>query len=340
MYKFLVAFLLLNTSQLFGWGFFAHQNINRLAVFTLPEEMIPFFKKHIVYLTENAVNPDRRRYAVEGEAPKHYIDIDIYGDSAIYTMPRRWKDAVAKYSEDTLLAYGIVPWHIVKMKYELTDAFKDMDAERILRLSADLGHYIGDSNVPLHTTHNYNGQYSNQYGIHGFWESRLPELFSENYDFFVGDCYYIKNPVEESWAGVVRAHLALDSVLSFEKQLTLEFSEDKKYGYETRNNLTVRVYSKEFSKAYHTKLNGQVERQMTRAILEVGSFWYSCWVDAGQPDLEKLMDFMFNEEKIKKEKEELEKENVKSRPHEAHNDCHFHHGGGCCGGRTFFAGKH
>ncbi len=335
----LLSIFTINAGQIFGWGFFAHQNINRLAVFTLPEEMLPFFKKHIVYLTENAVNPDRRRYAVEGEAPKHYIDIDIYGDSAIYKMPRRWKDAVAKYSEDTLLAYGIVPWHIVKMKYELTDAFKEMDAERILRLSADLGHYIGDSNVPLHTTHNYNGQYSNQYGIHGFWESRLPELFSTQYDFFVGDSYYIKNPTEEAWAGVVRAHLALDSVLSFEKQLTLEFSEDKKYGYETRNNLTVRVYSKDFSTAYHNKLNGQVERQMTRAVLEVGSFWYSCWVDAGQPDLSKLMDFKFDDDKLKKEKEELEKDNIKSRPHEAHNDCHYHHGS-CCEGRTFFAIKH
>ncbi|CAM3417004.1 hypothetical protein POKO110462_01785 [Pontibacter korlensis] len=57
------------------WGFFAHQRINRLAVFALPPEMVGFYKKHIRYITENAVNPDRRRYAVEGEAPRHYIDL-------------------------------------------------------------------------------------------------------------------------------------------------------------------------------------------------------------------------------------------------------------------------
>jgi hypothetical protein len=46
----------------------------------------------------------------------------------------------------------------------------------ILRLSADFGHYLGDLNVPLHTTMNYNGQLTGQEGIHGFWESRNPEI--------------------------------------------------------------------------------------------------------------------------------------------------------------------
>lgn len=139
------------------WGFFAHRQINRLAVFTLPQEMITFYKHHINYITENAVNPDRRRYAVDNEAPRHYIDIDVYGDSAIYKIPRYWKDAVEQYTEDTLMAYGIVPWQINRMHYQLTDAFKIGDVHAILRVSADLGHYIADGNVPLHTTENYNG---------------------------------------------------------------------------------------------------------------------------------------------------------------------------------------
>ncbi|MFQ3575295.1 MAG: zinc dependent phospholipase C family protein [Cytophagales bacterium] len=332
--RFGFSFLCLISVNTFSWGFFAHQHINRYAVFCLPPEMIPFFKKHIVYLTENAVNPDRRRYAVEGEAENHYIDIDIYGDSAVYKMPRKWEDAVAKYSEDTLRAYGIVPWHIVKVKKDLTWAFKNLDANRILRIAADLGHYIGDSNVPLHTTHNYNGQYTNQYGIHGFWESRLPELFSEKYDFFVGRAVYLKDPQQAAWEGVMQAHLALDSVLKFEKILTDRFGEDKKYGFETRNNLTVRVYSRDFSKAYHDMLNGQVERQMTRAVHQTASFWYTCWVDAGKPDLSLLLDFKFDEEELKKEREKWKKETIKARPHDAamlENDCHFFHNN-CCGG--------
>jgi len=276
--------------QSMAWGFFAHQRINRYAVFTLPPEMVGFYKHHIRFITENAVNPDRRRYAVEGEAERHYIDIDIYGDSAIFKMPRRWDDAVAKYSEDTLRAYGIVPWQINLMKFQLTEAFKERNVQKILRLSADLGHYIGDANVPLHTTHNYNGQLTGQNGIHGFWESRLPELFSDEYDFFFPKASYINSPIARAWGAVTGAHLALDSVLRFERELTDRFGGDRKFSYETRNNLNVKVYSKDFSRAYHTMLRGQVERQMRATIQMVGDFWYTCWVDAGQPNLQVLVD--------------------------------------------------
>jgi len=99
----LFSFLFLSSNSI-KWGFYAHKFINRIAVFTLPTEMLAFYKHHIHYITENAVNPDRRRYAVEGEAPKHYIDIDVYGDSALYTMPRYWNDATQLYTDATLMA--------------------------------------------------------------------------------------------------------------------------------------------------------------------------------------------------------------------------------------------
>jgi hypothetical protein len=81
---------------------------------------------------------------------------------------------------------------------------------------------------------------------------------------------------------------ALDSVLRFEKELTAQFPSDKKYSYEQRGNTTIQTYSYEFSQAYHQMLSGMVERRMKKAIVAVGSFWYTAWVDAGQPDLSKL----------------------------------------------------
>lgn len=287
------------------WGFYAHRKINQLAVFTLPIEMIGFYKHNIEYLTETAVNADRRRYAVQNEAPRHYIDIDHYGDSALYTMPRYWKDALEAYTEDTLMVYGIVPWHIARMKYRLTDAMTIGDAENILRLSADLGHYIADANVPLHTTENYNGQLTDQYGIHGLWESRLTELFAEDYDFFVGKATYLNNPQIAAWKAVVTAHEALDSVFNSEKQLSQDFGEDKKYSFESRGGSTVKVYSLEFSEAYHDALRGMVERQMRQSVKMVGDFWFTCWVDAGQPNLDRLIDFRFSEAQLIQRKEEL-----------------------------------
>ena len=270
------------------WGFFAHQQINRMAVFTLPSEMMPLYKNHIQFLTDNAVNPDKRRYAVADEAPRHFIDLDVYADTTRETLPRSWSAAAQKFGADTLALHGIVPWHIQLVKYQLTEAFKERNVRKILRLSADIGHYIADANVPLHTTRNYNGQFTGQTGIHGFWESRLPELFSTNYDWVVGEAKYIDNPQQRAWRAVFGAHAALDSVLLMERELTAELGEAQKWNFEDRNGQTIKVYSAAFSARYHERLRGQVERQMRASIKMVGDFWYTCWVDAGQPDLKKL----------------------------------------------------
>lgn len=270
------------------WGFWAHKRINRLAVFRLPPEMQQFYKSHIDYLTENAVNPDRRRYAVVGEAERHFIDLDIYGDSALQKLPVFWDDAVKKIGEDSLRRHGIVPWHLQLAAFQLTEAFKAKDANRILRLSADLGHYVADAHVPLHTTRNYNGQLTNQEGIHGFWESRLPELFASEYDLWIGAAGYVESIPKTVWKVVKESHAASDSVFLFEKQLSVNFEQDKKYTYELRNNVLTRTYSQAFSARYHELLSGQVERRMKASVKLVGDMWYTCWVNAGQPDLNNL----------------------------------------------------
>ena len=276
-----------------SWGFYGHKKINRMAVFTLPPEMIKFYKKNIEYITEHAVDPDKRRYAVDGEAPRHYIDIDHYvhdDRDPFEVMPKKWYDAVEKFSEDTLQAYGIVPWHVNVMVMRLTKAFEEKDVDKILKLSADLGHYVGDSHVPLHTTENYNGQKTGQRGIHGFWESRLPELKSKNYDFFVGRAIYVDNILDDEWETIKGSFGALDSVLSFESVLNKQFPSDQKYSHENRGSALVKAYSEEYSTQYHNMLNGMVERRMTRSIIKVGSYWYTAWINAGQPDLNRLLE--------------------------------------------------
>ena len=281
-------FLLPGKEPAYSWGFFAHKKINRMAVFTLPSEMIGFYKQHIEYITEHAVDPDKRRYANEDEAARHYIDIDHYGAHPFDSVPRFWKAAVKKYSEDTLKAYGIVPWHIEKMVYRLTEAFKSENLDLILHYSADLGHYIGDSHVPLHTTENYNGQMTNQKGIHGFWESRIPEMKSDEYDYFVGRAVYIDKPINKAWETVKMSHAAVDSVLKFEAELNSKFPADKKYSYENRGASLMKVYSKEYTLAYDKMIEGMVERRMRSAIVTVGSLWYTAWVNAGKPDLNRF----------------------------------------------------
>lgn len=300
-----VTVLLLFSQQCFCWGFFGHRKINYMAVFLLPPEMIGFYKTHIDFLTEHSVDPDKRRYAIPEEGPRHYIDIDHYGEYPYKNLPHNYDSAVAKFSADTVNAYGIVPWWVQTMLARLTNAFKEKNQVKILKLSAEIGHYLADAHVPLHASHNHNGQFTNQNGIHGFWESRVPELLAEReFDFWMGKAEHIKNPGQFIWARVLESAAAADTVLRFEKELTQTTAADQKYSFENRNGLTIRTYSTSFTTAYNNKLNGMVERRMRQSIFAVASFWYTAWVNAGQPDLKKLSNKEFTAEELK-EFEEL-----------------------------------
>ncbi len=222
--------------------------------------------------------------------------------------------AVDHFSE-----HGVLPYHLKYMQSQLKKAFFEENVPRILRLSAEMGHYLGDAHVPLHTTKNYNGQLTDQLGIHGFWESRIPELFAdEEYDYFVGKANYIEDKQAYFWDVVLKSHSLVDSVLLIEKELSKSFAQDQQYCYDDRGNVLTRTYCKEYARAYSERMGGMVEERMRNAILAIGSSWYTAWVDAGQPD---LPGFGVDEQEIKtKEDLEVEKafeaKKIKGRQHD------------------------
>ncbi len=301
VFIYLLPFILLLPYCLYGWGFYAHQKINYYAVFLLPPEMMLLYKPNIGFLSEHAVDPDKRRYAVAAEGPRHYIDIDHYGVFPYTSLPRKWSEAISKFGEDSLVKYGIAPWYIQTVLQRLTDAFRTKNFGLILRYSAEIGHYVSDIHVPLHACSNHNGQFTGQFGIHGFWESRIPELLAENdpmtigFDFFIGKAAYIKNPGNFIWKRVLESAEAADTVLRYEKELSIIFSDDHKYSFEERNGKLTRQYSTAFTKAYNKKLDGMVERRMRQSIFAIASFWYTAWINAGQPDLKNLSNHTFSE---------------------------------------------
>lgn len=283
----------------YPWGFFAHEKINYQAVFLLPPQMIIFYKQHIDFLKLHSVDPDKRRYAIQEEGARHFIDIDHFGAQAFDSIPEDYNKAIAKYTLDSLQKHGIVPWWIQIMQRRLVAAFRAKDAARILKLSAEIGHYLADAHVPLHACSNHNGQFTGQKGIHGFWESRLPELLADKeWDFFIGKAGYIKNTLGYIWKRVRESARASDTVLRLERELTSRFPTDGKYSFEERNGQVIRQYSFSFSLAYDRLLGGMVERRMRQSIFAVASYWYSAWVDAGQPDLNALSEIRFTAEEL------------------------------------------
>ena len=297
---FLIGLLVILNHASYCWGFYAHQKINYYAVFLLPPEMLVLYKPYISFISEHSTDPDKRRYAVPGEGPKHYIDIDHYGKYPYDSLPRKWTDAIAKYGEDSILAHGTVPWYIQFMLQRLTDAFKEKNFSKIITTSAEMGHYIADAHVPLHTNSNHDGQLTQQKGIHAFWESRVPELLAEKeYDFFIGKAAYITDPARYTWKIILESAHAADSVLTFEKALSKKFRDDRKYAYEEKNGKLIRQYSTAFTVAYNNMLNGMIERRMRQSIFSIASFWYTAWVNAGQPDLKELVKQKFTDSDLK-----------------------------------------
>ncbi len=283
-----------------SWGFYAHYRINHLAVFTLPKAMANFYKANINYITAHAVSADKRRYVDSTEAPRHFLNADYYGKKPFSKIPQNWDDAAIKYSADTLIKYGTLPWVIQSNYYRLVKAFKEHDTTAILNTSANLGHYLADAHVPLHLTLNYNGQLTNQTGIHALWESRLPELFGDRYNYYAGKARYIQNPLAEAFKICYNSFRSVDTVLYDERVLNSRFPAEKKYTFVRHGKKAIKDYSVAYAKAYQKMLNGMVQRQMRLAISAVGSYWFSAWVDAGQPDLNKLIKQPITEAEAKK----------------------------------------
>jgi len=290
-----VSFLSVSSIFLLSWGTWGHQHINNAAVFALPGSMRQFFYNHIDFITEESVIPDVRKYTINDKAEfsRHYIDLESFQASPADSLPQAMKEATAKYDSKFLDKNGILPWYMMEVMQKLTKAFQDKKKAEILFLAADLGHYLGDANMPLHTSLNHDGQLTDQKGIHAFFESQLPEQFGNNYNFYTGDAVYIKDVQKEVWRIIMASHKLADTLLLTEKKLKSSFDTGKIYmkdaaGNIVKNKYNQPVHSYEYAKAFHDALNGMVERQLREAVAATANFWYTAWVNAGSPDLNEL----------------------------------------------------
>lgn len=223
------------------------------------------------------------------EDPHEEVWVDILGSQGVLTDSCGEETAVNKLLFiDQFSVHGILPYWLPIMQKRLTRAFLERDVQAILRLSADIGHYIGDAHVPLHTTSNYNGQLTGQNGIHGFWESRIPELFSTDWDLITGPAVYITDMTQAAWMMVRESHDLVSSVLTLERSVREDLSGDKIMCFEDRNTMNILTYCPGFADAYQKAMDGMVETRFREAIHAIGSAWYTAWIDAGQPDLWKV----------------------------------------------------
>lgn len=308
----LVLLLISGTITLvYAWGAWGHKHISRAAVFALPETMRLFYYNHIDFITESSVVPDLRKYVINdrAEGPRHYVDIEDFGNMPITSIPRTTREAYTKYDSAFLNKTGYLPWYIQNMTEKLTQAFRKKSKSEILFISAELSHYIADAHMPLHTSSNHDGQKTQQRGVHALWESILPQLLGKEYNFEVTSVEFVEDIPTESWKIMEHSHSLVDTLLAAEKKVRDRFTKETMYKKDKEGKTVMfynsRVFSDEYAKAFHAALNGMVESQLRLSISATASFWYTAWVNGGSPDLSVLDDAHLFRQNRKNYKEEF-----------------------------------
>jgi hypothetical protein len=219
------------------------------------------------------------------------MDMENFGDVASIPLP--FEEAKKKYDEKFLASNGILPWYIQEIMNKLTKAMKDKKKNEILFLAGDLAHYIGDANMPLHTSANHDGQLTNQKGLHAMFESRIPKMFGKNYNYYTEEAKYVDNVEKATWDMLKDSHSQVEPLLLIDRKLRANFTPETMYEKDANGNIAKSkygdlVYTKEYVTQFHTALNGMVESQMRKAIIATSNFWYTAWVNAGKPNLDDL----------------------------------------------------
>jgi hypothetical protein len=182
----LLLLALLVPSPAGAWGFVAHKAIAERAIALLPPELRPLFERHRTSFVERAIDPDTWRTAgVDSEPPNHFVDIDWegFGPYPFNGLPRDLSAAIAKFGRERIEQQGLLPWRTEEMYGELRRAFEAYPRRGafgqydIVMFAAWVAHYASDAHVPLHGITNYDGQLTQQWGVHSRWEGVMFERF-------------------------------------------------------------------------------------------------------------------------------------------------------------------
>lgn len=172
---------LLWPSPALAWGFDAHKFIAERMIALLPAEIRPLFEQRKAYVIERSVDPDLWRNIFPQEAPNHFVDLDHFGAYPFEALPREYDRAVQKWGHEVIHQQGLLPWRTAELFGKLQREFEALKRpnapsylqDNIAFYATAMGHYVGDAHVPLHAVLNYDGQLTNQRGVHGRWESDL-----------------------------------------------------------------------------------------------------------------------------------------------------------------------
>jgi hypothetical protein len=267
--KCLKIIILLCSTIFISWGNVGHRIINGNSTLSFPEaiDFLLYWKDGLIAHGSDA---DYRKSSDPSEENKHYIDIDNFPEFiATGRITQDFDSVVAKHGYNFAMQQGILPWAILETIDSLTAAFEYYRWDRAMLLAADLGHYVGDAHVPLHITRNYNGQYSNQIGVHSRYESIMIERYDHEIFYNGNSMAYIQDISDYVFNMIYDNYIYVDSVLIGDRIATTYSGNTESYEYyfklwELSESFTIDLFKSASSK--------------------LASLIYTCWLNAGSPN--------------------------------------------------------
>ena len=270
-------FVIISSFKLsFAWGNKAHRLVNVRAVEMLPEEM-NLMKSWKEYIGDRASDADIRRdnRSDTTEWPKHFIDIDYYAEFIAGKMIYDKDELISLYSAETVTKMGLLPWAALEAYNKLVQSFKEKNRDKVLIFAADLGHYVADGHQPFHTLLNYDGQLTDQKGIHGRYESEMVNRYIDQISnsLTTREVKYVAEPLEYIFDFLTASNFYSPVIFTADKT---SFAQAGSHGSED-------YYKLLWFRTKHVTIN-----QLSDAAGSLASLIYSAWVDAGKPNLTEL----------------------------------------------------
>jgi hypothetical protein len=249
------------------WGGTGHHYIAQNYSKHLPAECAAL-SDYDATVDAHVTDPDTRKGYTDGEAEKHYLDIDYYPEFPAGTFPRSRSVLESRYGAATVTDHGVLPWAIADAVTTLTGQFRAGQWDAAALTIADLCHYAGDLNQPLHCTQNYDGQLTGNGGIHSRYESDLVEAYQAQ--------------LSTSPMAAVHYGSPLDAAFDL-----LTCSWNKVAPILLADNTARATSGGTYNATYYASLWGNL-RTLTQARLDTASVMtaslvYTAWVDAGRP---------------------------------------------------------
>ncbi|HEY3371005.1 MAG TPA: hypothetical protein VGK10_09175 [Prolixibacteraceae bacterium] len=253
-----------------SWGEKAHRKINSSCVEYFPRQ-ISGLKAWSAFLGDHGSDADHRKKSDKNEFVRHFIDIDIYDDfNKSHQMTEDFVAACNQYGKAKVIKNGTLPWVTDSTYQALVQNFKARNWQQAELTAADLGHYVGDGFMPLHITANYNGQLSNQTGIHSRYESTMIDKYIDNIHFKPSRIRRVKAIASSIFSYLYLNHGYVYSLLNADK-LAYEQA-GQQY-----NDLYYESLWKE-TNVFTTQLLQESSKTLARLI-------YSAWLEAGKPKI-------------------------------------------------------